>query len=285
MPFTDAEGNGPARVVLEQVDDTQFRVLVPFMYIDRAGRKYPVPASDQGDPDDVTDLASVPWMLRWLVASYGQHTTAALLHDRLVRPGMTRQERVEADTVFFRALEESGNNWMRHRLMWVAVAVGGTMWNYARALSVVFFMHVVAFWAAVFWATGLLAWLARQPWLDWIPTIDRWPLDEHWQWAAVAAIVLVVLGFAWRAAPTADPALAWWMWLAAVVGVGLIAPPCALIWVSVHTVQAIDYVVALIKVVGRRPYEQPTPINAPDEDKAMAREASAMLPAGGPSST
>jgi hypothetical protein len=94
--------------VIEQVDDTQFRVLVPFMYIDRTGNEHEVPASDPNDPSDVTDLASVPWILRWLVASYGQHTTAALLHDRLVRPGMTLPEGVETDPVFFRALEESG---------------------------------------------------------------------------------------------------------------------------------------------------------------------------------
>jgi hypothetical protein len=281
VPFTNAEGNGPARVVLEQVDDTQFRILLPFMYVDRAGRKFPVPASDPNDPKDVTDLASVPWMLRWLVASYGQHTTAALLHDRLVRPGMSRDERVEADTVFFRALEESGNNWMRHRLMWVAVAVGGTMWNFARKLSLVFFAHVVAFWVALFWAIGLLAWLTRQPWLDWIPYIDRLPFEHHWQWAAAAAVALAALGFVWRLAPTADPSLSWWMWLAAVVGVGLIAPPCALIWISVHVVQSIDYVVAAIKVAGKQPYRPPTPISPPEQEKT----APGMIPAGGPTTS
>jgi hypothetical protein len=282
VPFSNPTGDGPARVVLEQVDDTQFRILVPFKYIDRAGNEYDVPASDPNDRNDVTDLASVPWMLRWLVASYGQHTTAALLHDRLVRPGMTRDERVKADTVFFRALEESGNNWMRHRLMWVAVAVGGTMWNYTRTLSLVFFAHVAAFWVAVLWAIGFLAWLTRQPWLDWIPYLDRVPFDRHAWWAAPAALVLALIGFAWRAAPTANPALAWWMWLAAAVGVGLIVPACVLIAASVRAIQLIDYLVAAIKSTGPKPFEQPTPVKLPDIAKVETRKAAARWTAEPP---
>jgi hypothetical protein len=282
VPFSNPEGDAPARVVLEQVDDTQFRVLEPFKYVDPAGNEYDVPASDPADPNDVTDLASVPWILRWLVASYGQHTTAALLHDRLVRPGITCSERVEADTVFFRALEESGNNWMRHRLMWAAVAVGGTMWTHARGLCILFFAHLVAFWIALLWAVGLLAWLARQPWLDWIPYLDRVPFQHHERWAAIVAAALFGLGFAWRAVRTADPALSWWMWLAGAVGVGLIVPPCALIAASVRAVHGIDYVVAAIKAAGPGPYRQPSPIKPPEEAKAAARQASPMWTAQGP---
>jgi hypothetical protein len=263
VPFSNPAGDGPARVVLEQVDDTQFRVLAPFKYIDPSGREYAVPASDPSDPNDVTDLASVPWMLRWLVASYGQHTTAALLHDRLVRPGMTLADRVEADTVFFRALEESGNNWMRHRLMWAAVAVGGTMWSHKKKLCLLFFAHLVAFWAAVVWATGLL------PWLEAL-------------WAGIAAAVLFLLGFAWRLAPTADPALSWWMWLAAAVGIGLVVPPCALIAACVRVVQVIDHLVAVIKGAGPQPYERPSPLKPPDLAKAEARQASVMWTAEPP---
>jgi hypothetical protein len=114
--------------VIEQVDDTQFRVLVPFKYIDRTGNEHEVPASDPNDPSDVTDLASVPWILRWLVASYGQHTTAALLHDRLVRPGMTLPEGVETDPVFFERSRRAGrlngrNTVYRRKLMnrWIGL--------------------------------------------------------------------------------------------------------------------------------------------------------------------
>jgi hypothetical protein len=37
-----------------------------------------------------TDLASVPWVASWLVANYGSHTLAVLLHDALV-PTRTRR--------------------------------------------------------------------------------------------------------------------------------------------------------------------------------------------------
>ena len=281
MPFSNPAGDGPARVVLEQIDDTQFRVLEPFKYLTPSGQEYDVPISDLNDPNDVTDLASVPWILRWLVASYGQHTTAALLHDRLVGPGITLSERVTADTVFFNALEESGKNWMRHRLMWAAVAIGGTMWSHKKALSLVFFAHVIAFWVAFLWAIGLLAWLERQPWLDWIPAIDRLPFEQHERWAWLAALALFVLGFVWRAAPTADPALSWWMWHVAVIGVGLIVPPCLLIAGAVRLIQVIDHVVALIKGAGPQPYEQPSPLKPPEEGKAAAR-AVAVRGAGDP---
>jgi hypothetical protein len=269
MPFTNPAGDGPAKVVLEQVDDVHFRVLVPFKYVNPGwGMDYDVP--DPDNPDDLTDLASVPVGLRWLIASYGQHTKAALVHDRLVRTGMPLQERVEADTVFFRALEESGNNWMRHRLMWAAVAVGGTMWSHAKVLAGIFFAHVFVFWVTSLWAVGVLAWLQRQPWLDWIPYFDRLPFEQHREWATIAAAALVFLGFAWHAAPTADRALSWWMWLAAAIGIGLIAPPWVLIAVSVRVVQLIDYLVAAARSIGPQPYEPPRPVNA---EKASAREA------------
>ena len=261
VPFTNAAGDGPARVVLEQVDDTQFRVLEAFKYIDRAGKEWDVPASDPADPHDVTDLASVPLVLRWLVASYGQHTTAALLHDRLVRPGMTLKERVVADTVFFRALEESGNNWMRHRLMWVGVAVAGTMWEFKKVLTAFFFLHVALFWLAVGWAAG----------------------GPYKGWAAIAAPVFLLLGFAWRLAPGADGDLSWWMWPVGAVGVALIAPPGVLIFLSIRVVQGIDYLVAALKSAGPRPYVRPTPLKRSEATKAAARQASATAPVDDPS--
>jgi hypothetical protein len=48
---------------------------------------------------DVTDLASVPAFLTWLVPRYGRHTLPALLHDQLVEPGMDPDEREGADTI------------------------------------------------------------------------------------------------------------------------------------------------------------------------------------------
>jgi uncharacterized protein DUF1353 len=261
MPFTNLEGNGPARVVLEQFDAAHFKVLVGFKYVDPTTNKpYPVRPSNPKDPKDVTDLASVPSMFLWLVASYGQHTAAALLHDRLVADEKSLEERIEADTVFFHALEDDRKNWMRHRLMWAAVSVGGTMWKYTKLLALLFFTHVLAFWVAVLWSVGALAWLARQPWLDWLPYIDRLPFEDYRLWMAIGAGALFVIGFFWRAGPTADPNLAWWMWLVTTVGVALIVGPSLLIALSVRVVQLIDRAVARLRWIARQGYEPPAPL-------------------------
>ncbi len=72
-----------------------------------------------------TDLASVPGPLRWFVNSYGLHTPAALIHDRLIptdtsqHPGMTDPY---ADRFFRFMLEDLGYPWLKRWLMWTAVA-------------------------------------------------------------------------------------------------------------------------------------------------------------------
>jgi Protein of unknown function (DUF1353) len=139
-----------------------------------------------------TDVASVPWFMWWLVASYGNHTKAALLHDALVvdeRPPPV--PRTAADRLFLAALREPGQKAgaFRHWLMWAAVAVFGTM---PRALAAVFVGYVVAVW-------GLL--IAALAWA-WAPAV--WPKPLVWQIAVVAAVVvgvgatLVLLGTFWR---------------------------------------------------------------------------------------
>jgi hypothetical protein len=93
-------------------------------------------------------------------------------------------------------------------------------------------------------------------------------------WAAIAAAVFLVLGFAWRFAPAADGDLSWWMWAVGAVGVGLIAPPGVLISLSIRVVQGIDYFAAALKSAGPQPYRRPTPVKRSEEAKAAARLAS-----------
>jgi hypothetical protein len=140
-----------------------------------------------------TDLASVPWFMWWLVARYGNHTKAALLHDALiVDEGVPPVPRTTADRLFLAALREPGQKTgaFRHWLMWAAVATFGTM---SRALAAVFVGHVVAVWGLV---SAALAWA-------WAPAI--WPKSLVLQIAVVAAVVaglcvaLVLLGTFWRA--------------------------------------------------------------------------------------
>lgn len=239
MPFLDANGVPPAHIKLEQLRDGEgqlsayFDVLEPFEYRDdRLGTTVTVPA--HGDP---TDLASVPWLLWWLIASYGRHTGAAIVHDTLVVDRMTREERVRADTIFFHALEESGNNWFRHRLMWAAVGWGLTMRKAAPVLFVLFALHVLAFWVALAWS--LVG-------------------GTHRTAAALAALALAAAGAAWRRVPTAAPELAWWLWYVAAVGVGLLAPPLAVIVVSVGVVYLIDVGAACLQALTGGGWEKPT---------------------------
>ena len=119
--FTSVDGFASARVVVEQRSDTAFVLREGFRY-----------RNDEEDldftvlPDDLpeTDLASVPWFLRWFVPAYGRHSLAALLHDHLVENGdrlTPRVSRVRADEIFLQALEELGVPTLRRHLMWAAV--------------------------------------------------------------------------------------------------------------------------------------------------------------------
>jgi hypothetical protein len=229
----------PAHIKLEQLRDGEaqlsayFDVLETFEYRDDVlDQTVVVPA--HGDP---TDLASIPWVLWWLIASYGRHTGAAIVHDTLVVDRMTRAERVRADTIFFHALEESGNNWFRHRLMWAAVSWGLTMRKAAPALFVAFIVHIAAFWAAVVWAVFG---------------------SGHRGATGLAALVLLVLGLAWARVPTAARELAWWLWYVATLGVGLLVPPLVLIVGSVGIVYLIDLGSACLQALTGGGWEKPT---------------------------
>lgn len=101
----------------------------------------------------VTDLASVPQPLRWLVAQYGVHTPAALVHDRLIgpRPDLPGLTDAYADRYFRFMLRDVGVRLLRRWLMWAAVALR-TRWKAGGARSV-----SVAVWAVASLAGIVLA--------------------------------------------------------------------------------------------------------------------------------
>jgi len=205
---------------LRQVDTNRFFILKSFCY--RAprgdpdeGMVYVVPGTDfkgpappppaepeRGEPvppesivvptdtTGKTDLASVPPVFWWLVASYGNHTRAVLLHDALYANGEAPVPRRTADRLLLSALRESPDKAgpFRHWLMWAAVSGFGTMRHH---LGVLFALHVVAVWGltigAVAWAWG--DGLAGISWTWWQMTLA----------AVAAAVFLVVLGSSWRA--------------------------------------------------------------------------------------
>jgi hypothetical protein len=101
-------------VELEQIDRKRFLLLRGFSYTDPDGERHHVTPEGVGK----TDLASVPSILWWFVASYGRQTRAALVHDQLI----DQIERNDADWVFRRALADSGIGWARRWLAWSAVS-------------------------------------------------------------------------------------------------------------------------------------------------------------------
>lgn len=220
--FHDDDG-AAARIQLEQIEARSFvlgssmRFDPPFPlpgFPDRALRLAPedlIPPKDgRPDPDGVarTDLTSVPGAFRWFLSTYGVHTPAALLHDRLI--GDTRLEEVsdtDADRLFRLMLEALGVPFLRRWLMWAAVAFG-TRWRAKgpqRAL--------VALWAVLALAgMGTFVWAL---------------VTGNWVVAAVAAVAPI-------------PAAALW---GEQYGAGLVASYSA-VWLAPPTVLgAIGYVI------------------------------------------
>lgn len=119
--FTSVDGAVAARVVIEQRSDTGFVLREGFRYRDdEVGIDVTVLPHDL----PVTDLASVPWFLRWFVPAYGRHSLAAILHDHLVENGARLTppvSRVRADEIFLSALEDLDVPFLRRHLMSAAV--------------------------------------------------------------------------------------------------------------------------------------------------------------------
>ena len=158
-----------------------------------------------------TDLASVPWFLFWLVASYGNHTRAALLHDALYveAPAQPPVSRQEADRLLLAALRERTPTLtrFRHWLIWAAVAAFGR----GRLIAATIFLHALAVWVlgvtALVWEWG----------------------DELWEPLSLRHVLLVLavigglslLGAAWRAGVDVP---AGWLFPLGLLGAGLVGP-------------------------------------------------------------
>ena len=208
-------------VELRQTDRETFAVLTSFCYLvpdndPDAGKVYVVPGRDAPGPWDgttrttvgthevvippnpncaSTDLASVPWFMWWLVATYGNHTHAVLLHDALiVDEGEPPVERTAADRLLFTALREPEQRTgvFRHWLMWAAVSAFGTMGKLRGAL---FAAHVLLFWGVL--VTALVAAWGSAIW-SWAPrlVLDRLDLSAGWESFLNALAIAIVAFFA-----------------------------------------------------------------------------------------
>jgi len=152
-------------VVVRVVGDSDFALVEPLTY--RGNRDtFVVPAGF------VTDFASVPRLVTWLLPRYGAYTRAAILHDHLwERDDVTK---ADADGLFRRAMRELGVSAPRRWMMWAAVRTASGMRGAAARdwiayllvapLSLAFVAVpaiVVQTWLLLFWLVELLFWLGQ----------------------------------------------------------------------------------------------------------------------------
>lgn len=76
----------------------------------------------------LTDGATIPWFLRWIVSPWGDHGQAAAVHDYLVEYASLYQnnervtiDRKTTDSIFNTAMRASGVSTFKRRLMYCAV--------------------------------------------------------------------------------------------------------------------------------------------------------------------
>jgi uncharacterized protein DUF1353 len=230
MPFYTLYGSGEAEVILKQIGDNSFEVMRGFRYdVPNSPKSYIVPAGFR------TDLASVPWLLWWLVASHGRHTRAALVHDTLIGADASTQiPRKEADWILYTALEDTApgekkGSWLRHQMIWVAVCLFGTMRQCAKFLLALYLINLAVFWFAVI--TSLLGW---SPW---------WSSRVGWIVAGAAGVA----GFLWTFNPQADRRLAFRLWPVGAFALPLVTPAFVVALGTVALIAAVDALPALIQ--------------------------------------
>lgn len=138
-------GSSDGRVPLVQIDKSRFLVTTAFefdheqtlddivdqMVADGASESDARAAIDDArtyvpSEEEPTDLASIPSFLRWFENSYGCHTLAAIIHDRLIRDvpnsGALGSDAL-ADRFFRLMMREAGVPWLKRWIMWSAVAL------------------------------------------------------------------------------------------------------------------------------------------------------------------
>jgi hypothetical protein len=106
-------------VTVRRVSDQIWEVVEPLVYRGRRDT-YVVPAGF------LTDFATVPRPVVWLIPRFGRYTLAAVLHDWLVTKGLSTGvvSARDADGLFRRVLRELDVPPVRRWLMWAGVRWG-----------------------------------------------------------------------------------------------------------------------------------------------------------------
>lgn len=219
----------PPDIILRGAGPETFQLVRGFGYRHRSDEPIQVTRHDldvsYDGPNNSTDFASVPSLFWWLIASYGHHTRAALIHDQLWED---KPNRTQANLIFRDALAESGVPFLRRWIMWSGVDAG-RRWDVdalrrgfliAEALLGLAFFVSFGFWAQP-WVWHFLGWLWGRvetvfgwPWRELEPLREHWPslfeLGSGWLPVAIFALGFVL----WRK-----------RWLLATLGLGLVLPP------------------------------------------------------------
>lgn len=119
MIVTDADQRRgfktPLRV--EWVDRRRWELIEPLVYVDAEGKRHVAPKGT------VTDFASVPRLLRWLVARDAELARASVIHDTLIPTGTLAGD-LEADALFREMSERDTRFWWRAWAAWRGVRIG-----------------------------------------------------------------------------------------------------------------------------------------------------------------
>lgn len=214
-------------VALRQIDATNFEVGARFRFRgqsvedrvvrhlgkvrafdnDEQRRQAFYAAAGYRPADGPTDLASIPQFMRWLVNTYGVHTLAAIIHDKLItdKPngGRLRSD-VVSDRFFREMLQSCGMGFFLRWIVWTAVALR-TRWAAGTAKRT-----KVLLWAAssvigmggTIWLAASGHWLAALAFGAACLLIAAGLWGHQWGAAVVAAIALPVI------IPAAVPVLA-----------------------------------------------------------------------------
>jgi hypothetical protein len=116
------QGDGP----------TTWRLLAPLIWTGTQGDTFRVPLGF------VTDFATVPRFVHWVVLPYGPYTRAAVVHDYLIDERINnpvpelRVTSRDTDGIFRRIMQDLGVPWTKRWLMWTAVR-WGALFNSRRA--------------------------------------------------------------------------------------------------------------------------------------------------------
>lgn len=115
-------------VSLRTVGDREFQLEDSVVYTGKCG-DHTAPAGF------VTDFASVPAMVQWLIPSYGKYALAAIIHDWycvLLAKGRSPIESRDVDGIFRRIMRELEVPFLRRWVMWTGVRWGAMLNKHRR---------------------------------------------------------------------------------------------------------------------------------------------------------